>query len=209
MDPERILGWVVGAILIGLSGADWAMHRLLPRPAALPVIPRFTVPTRAVLACVGLLCVVAGNWYVSWRHAHELPFTEDSVAVTALAPSADSLFPIVVGVQNDFQRITRVQLRCMVERFSTSTVDFLDADVASRVDIPVLDKGGSFRFECPAPRELKPPFAPADVRGAHMTVDVLFSAADRWRRLGVRRGFELVAGSGAPSWTREPAVLIR
>jgi len=208
MDPERILGWIVGAIVIGLSSADWAMHRLLQRPVTLPVISRFTVPARAVLACVGLLCVVAGNWYVSWRHAHELPFTEDSVVVTALAPG-DSLFPIAVVVQNDFQRMTNVQLRCMVERFSTSTVDFLDADVASRVDVGVLDKGGSFRFECPAPRELKPPFSSADVRGAHMTVDVLFSVADRWRRLGMRRGFELTVGSGAPSWKREPAALIR
>ncbi len=208
MDPERILGWTVGAILIGLSCADWAMHRLLQRSVTLRVISRLTAPTRAVLACVGLLCVVAGNWYVTWRHAHELPFTEDSVAVTALAPG-DALFPIAVVVQNDFQRMTRVQLRCMVERFSTSTVEFLDADVASRVDVPVFDKGGSFRFECPAPRELKPPFSSADVRGAHMTVDVLFSVADRWRRLGVRRGFDLRVGSGAPSWKREPAVLIR
>src|SRR5581483_1228939 len=208
MDPARVLGWMVGAILIGLSCADWAMHRLLHRSVTLPVISRLTLPTRAGLACVGLLCVVGGNWYVSWRHAHELPFGEDSVAVTALAPG-DSLFPIAVVVQNDFQRMTHVQLRCMVERFSTSTVDFLDADVAARVDVRVLDEGGSFRFECPAPRELKPPFSSADVRGAHMTVDVLFSVADRWRRLGVRRGFDLTVASGAASWKREPAVLIR
>lgn len=208
MDPDRILGWIIGGVLVGVACADWVLRRLLRRPVVIPVISRFTLSTRAMLVGAGLLCGIVGSWYASWRHEHELTLTESSVVVTALAPG-ESLFPIDVVVQNDFQRMTEVHLRCMVERFATDAVDFLDADVASSTNIRVLEKGGSVRLECPAPRELKPPFHSADVRGAHMTVDVVFSVPDRWRRLGVRQGFDLTVGNGAPLWTREAPILLR
>jgi len=206
MELGRILGWIVAGILLGAACTEWGARRLLGRTVVIPVLSRLTPAARAALACAGLLCGIGDELYVRWRHAHELALTDGRVIVTALPPG-ESLFPIQVIVQNEFERMTDVQLRCMVERFSTSAVDFLDADVTSRAETRALDKGGSFRFDCPAPPELKPPFHSADVRGAHMTVDVLFSVADRWRRVGVRQGFDLSVGSGAPSWSREPVVL--
>jgi hypothetical protein len=208
MEPDRILGWIAGVVLIGLSSADWTISRLYRRPVVVPIISRLTRPTRAILVCGGLLCGLGGNWYANWRHEHELTLTERSVVVTALAPG-DSMFPIELAVRNDFERMTDVQLRCMVERYATDAVDFLDADVANRADLHALEAGASFRFDCPAPPELKPPFHSADARGAHVTVDVVFSVSDRWRRLGVRQGFDLAAGDGTPSWKREAPVLLR
>ena len=208
MEPDRVLGWTVAGVLIGVSFVDWAIRRWRRRPVEVPVISRLTPLTRAILVCGGLLCGFGGNWYANWRHEHELTLTERGVVVNALPPG-DSLFPIELVVQNDFEQMTRVQLRCMVERFATDAVDFLDADVAKRVDVRALEKGASFRFDCPAPQELKPPFRSADVRGAHVTVDVVFSVPDRWRRLGVRQGFDLTVGNGAPSWKREAPVLLR
>jgi hypothetical protein len=208
MDPDRILGWIVGGVLIGLAFTDWTLGRLFRRPIAAPIISRFGLPTRAILVCGGILCVFSGSWYANWRHDHELRLTERSVVVMARAPG-ESVFPIEFVVTNDFERMTGVQLRCMVERFATDALDFLDADVTSRAEIPALEQGASFRFDCPAPRELRPPFPSADVRGAHVTVDVVFSVADRWRRLGVRQGFDLTVGNGAPSWTPEASVLLR
>jgi hypothetical protein len=208
MEPDRILGWIAGVVLIGLSSADWTISRLYRRAVVIPIKSRLTRPARAILMCGGLLCGLAGNWYANWRHEHELTLTERSVVVTALAPG-NSLFPIELVVRNDFERMTDVQLRCMVERYATDALDFLDADVANRVDLRALETGASFRLDCPAPPELKPPFHSADVRGAHVTVDVVFSVSDRWRHLGVRQGFDLTAGDGAPSWKRESPVLLR
>lgn len=160
------------------------------------------------LVCAALLCGLAGAFYVHWRHEHELPLTDRSVVVTARAPG-ESVFPIAFGVTNDFERMTRVQMRCMVEHFATDALDYLDADVTASVDVPALEKGASFRFDCPAPRELKPPFRSAGVRGAHITLDVMFSVPDRWRRLGVRQGFEFSAGAGQPVWTPDAPVFLR
>ena len=208
MEPDQIVGWIAGGILIGLSFTSWIVSRLYRRSVAVPVLSRLTLPARAILVCGGLLCGFGGTWYANWRHAHELALTDHSVTVTALAPG-DSLFPIELVVRNDFERMTAVQLRCMVERFATDAVDFLDADVAGHTEVRALEKGASFRFDCPAPQDLKPPFDSAGVRGAHVTVDVLFSVSDRWRRLGIRQGFDLTVGSGAPTWKRETAVLLR
>jgi hypothetical protein len=194
MEPVPITGWIVGGLLILL---------------ALPLVTsRLTLTTRAILVCAGLLAGLGGMWFARWRHEHELPLTDRSVLVTARAPGA-SLFPVELKIANGFLRLSRVQLRCMVERFATDRVDFLDADVANRADLPALERGASYTFECPAPPELQPPFPSADVRGAHVTLDVTFSVPDRWRRIGVRQGFDLTSGTGQPVWTPDAPVLLR
>ncbi len=196
MDPDRIVGWIAAGVLIGLALTNWTMRR------------RFSPRIAVIFVCAGLLCGFGGNWYADWRHEHELTLTERSVAVTVRAPG-DSLFPIELAVRNNFERMTRVRLRCMVERYATDAVDFLDADVDAGTEVAALEKGASIRFECPAPREIPSPFHTADVRGAHVTLDVTFSVPDRWRRLGVRQGFDLSVGKGRASWTPDAAVLLR
>jgi hypothetical protein len=145
---------------------------------------------RVALLIIGLLIILTGV-ALRVRRGREAAFTEASVVVTA-RPPAEPVFPIELVIANEFQAMTNVQLNCTVDHFSTDSVDLLDTDVVSRDLVPTIAKSAQHRFQCQAPAELTPPFHLGDVRGAHVTLDVLFSVSDRWRRLGVRQGFDLV-----------------
>ena len=125
-------------------------------------------------------------------------------------PPADGFFPIAFVVTNDFRTATNVTIGCTVRRFLTDNVDFMDTDLTSREVVPTLAKGSRRAFHCQAPAELTSPVQLADVRGARVSVDVIFSVPYRWRRLGVRQGFDLVIDKArGASWQAAAPALRR
>jgi hypothetical protein len=149
-----------------------------------------------------------GVWlYISVRHKNELPLTNGSVIVT-VAPPADLFFPIATRVGNEFQSMTDVTLTCTINLVATEAIRVIDTDFVNREVVPTLAKGDTHQFSCPMPPDLPPSVYRNDVREAHVTIDVVFSVPDRWRRIGVRQAFELVAESQGSSWKAAPAILM-
>jgi len=139
-----------------------------------------------------VLLIAAGVDQLRQRAADRIPLTEDSVMIAA-RPPADAVFPIEFLITNDFQPITDVRIRCVVDRFVTDDIDLVDTDTSARDVVPAMAKGGQHRFSCPAPPELTPPFRLGAVRRAHVSLEVLFSVRGRRQPLGVGQGFDLVA----------------
>jgi len=160
-------------------------------------------------SAVAVLLAVAVAYRLAARSGNEVVLAETSVVVTARLPS-DAFFPVEFLIANDFQPITDVRVSCIVDRFVTDAVDLVDTDTTAREVVPALARGAQRSFSCPAPAELPPPFALSAVRRAHVTVDVVFSVAGRWKPLGVRQSFDLVSDPvRRPFWQPAPPVLSR